>query len=361
MEEQLSNEIDLTVCITVYNQAELVKEFLDEISICTKNNVEFLISDDCSTENIKKLVNSYNNKLIRYIKTEYNRGHDWNIVNGIKQAQGNYVYVFRSRDKLKINVLDELISYVKMTQAGYYAFSSVNQIGKTVFSYSDLVYPKGKRAINAHNKLFVHPSGNLYDKRLIDFSSIEQMLNNYFAHDKFSFVVHDMLRIQLATKASIATSRLIAWQYTDTNACNDIAVNSRKDKKSVYDPEIEYKRYRCLYKYIEDYYSEYEKFFIYKLIKRFFRSIIIDFPKHNKDKNAQKHYAFEQTNYDLLKEIRCFFSVTRELAINNKLFVTLYLCKLVVEIPFFDIKHEIVCRFGNSSMFNRVYKVIKRN
>ena len=65
----------VTILTLVYNGMPFLKESIESILNQSYKNFEFLIIDDCSTdENVVKLIESYSDKRIRFIKNEINLG-----------------------------------------------------------------------------------------------------------------------------------------------------------------------------------------------------------------------------------------------------------------------------------------------
>ena len=65
----------LVSCIlTTFNRCHLLKRSLDSIINQTYRNLEILVIDDCSSDNTKKIIKSYNDKRIKYIRHLSNKG-----------------------------------------------------------------------------------------------------------------------------------------------------------------------------------------------------------------------------------------------------------------------------------------------
>ena len=92
--------IIISFCITVYNQIDLVKKCLDSIVAYKGKEIEIIISDDKSTENIQGLVNGYHDERIKYFLNKENLGHDRNILCALSRASGKYAFLLRTRDMI---------------------------------------------------------------------------------------------------------------------------------------------------------------------------------------------------------------------------------------------------------------------
>lgn len=109
---------DVTVIIPTYNrQNKLIKRAVKSILIQTNQNFEILIIDDNkdakTSENVKSLISSFNDKRIKYLKNEVNMGGAKSRNKGISHATGRYISFlddddFYLKDKLEkqVNFLD---------------------------------------------------------------------------------------------------------------------------------------------------------------------------------------------------------------------------------------------------------------
>ena len=112
--------LKLSICFTVYNQIDMLKQNLDQIAKYQGDDIEVVISDDCSTDNIWMLIESYHDNRISYYRTEKNVGHDLNILHGIRCCKSNYVYVFRTRDNVFVENIPSIIKTLELyPDAGY--------------------------------------------------------------------------------------------------------------------------------------------------------------------------------------------------------------------------------------------------
>ena len=62
------NEPSITVLMTVYNGEGYLSEAIESILCQSYTDFEFLIIDDASSDNSCSIIQSYNDKRIRYIK-----------------------------------------------------------------------------------------------------------------------------------------------------------------------------------------------------------------------------------------------------------------------------------------------------
>ena len=102
----------ISICIPTYNRANNLNNCLYSIYKNRKylHNVEVCILDNCSTDNTRKIVNEYKNKInINYKKNIRNLGMAYNIINVTKIANGEFIWIIGDDDIL----MDDSISRLK--------------------------------------------------------------------------------------------------------------------------------------------------------------------------------------------------------------------------------------------------------
>lgn len=96
----------ISICIPQYNRIELLLTSLRIIEQQTYDDIEIVISDDCSTDNtreeIEKLQRDYKYP-VRYFRFETNQGYDRNYRKSIELATGEYCFVIGNDDTLHGN------------------------------------------------------------------------------------------------------------------------------------------------------------------------------------------------------------------------------------------------------------------
>ena len=111
----------LTIAIPTFNRAHYLDICLLNILDQKKTvqcNIEILVSDNCSTDNTKEVVDKYKllDNEIRYIKNNENKGGDFNITQCLLLAQGQYVLCFGDDDILLKNSLKKIIDLLKTSK-----------------------------------------------------------------------------------------------------------------------------------------------------------------------------------------------------------------------------------------------------
>ncbi len=93
----------VSICIPQYNRINYLLRSLEIISRQTYNNIEIVVSDDCSSdeteEKIKELALSYKYPII-FSKNPVNQGYDRNYRKCIELATGDYAFVIGNDDSI---------------------------------------------------------------------------------------------------------------------------------------------------------------------------------------------------------------------------------------------------------------------
>ena len=111
------NEPLVSVAVISYNSAETIIETLLSIKNQTYNNIELIISDDCSSDSTKELVLSWINdnfeRFVRsvFIEEEHNTGVTKNCNRAYKEANGIYIKDIAADDVLLPDYIQDCVEY----------------------------------------------------------------------------------------------------------------------------------------------------------------------------------------------------------------------------------------------------------
>tara|TARA_B100000965_G_scaffold28469_1_gene21083 strand:- start:645 stop:1685 length:1041 start_codon:yes stop_codon:yes gene_type:complete len=109
-------KISLSICIPTYNRANNLincleslyaneKKYLDQITVC--------ISDNCSTDNTKKVVSKYLDKLpIIYSKNKTNLGIPKNFLKVVSMSNAEYVWLVGDDDLFLENSIERVLNLI---------------------------------------------------------------------------------------------------------------------------------------------------------------------------------------------------------------------------------------------------------
>lgn len=122
----------ITVVVITYNSSQYVLETLDSVKNQTYNNIEIIISDDCSTDNTLEICNEWLQKnktrfiSSKIIKTDYNSGISHNYNNGLKHAAGEWVKYIAGDDKLKPECIEKLVARTTLNKDRFIISKQLN-------------------------------------------------------------------------------------------------------------------------------------------------------------------------------------------------------------------------------------------
>lgn len=106
----------LTICIPTYNRAALLAQTLTHLrSVCSGDDVEIVISDNCSTDDTQEMIARFSPRFrhFRAIRQTENRGGMPNLAAAIALASGEFTYTLNDDDEIFIDGLGAAISIMK--------------------------------------------------------------------------------------------------------------------------------------------------------------------------------------------------------------------------------------------------------
>lgn len=158
----INNQPLVSVPVITYNSAKFVLETLESIKAQTYQNVELIISDDCSTDNTielcQKWIEENKDRFVRtqIITVDNNTGISANLNRAEAVCQGEWVKSVAGDDLLMPNSITDYIDYVR--------------------NHSDVVYIFGRiEAFGATEKVNFHYSNEVFDYSFFDLSIDQQL------------------------------------------------------------------------------------------------------------------------------------------------------------------------------------------
>lgn len=127
----------VSVAVITYNSSKYVIETLESIKAQTYQNIELIISDDCSTDNTVQMCKKWceQNKerfaRIQYVEVEQNTGVSANCNRAEDACQGEWVKLIAGDDILKSNCIQEYMNYCEKQNDVIYVFSHAEIFGST--------------------------------------------------------------------------------------------------------------------------------------------------------------------------------------------------------------------------------------
>ena len=112
------NEL-ISVVIPVYNNERYFEKCISSVINQTYKNIEIIIINDCSKDNVENIILKYKNidNRIIYEKNSKNMGVGYSRNRGIDISKGKYIYFLDSDDYIEYNTLELLYKTIKPTDS----------------------------------------------------------------------------------------------------------------------------------------------------------------------------------------------------------------------------------------------------
>lgn len=291
--------IEISFLIPVYNQSEDLKKCIYSIVSYKKDDVEIVVNDDCSSEDLSLVVDGFHDKRIRLCRNLENLGLDGNILSGMRNCHGRYIFLLRTRDLVIAESIPDIISMIrKNPDIVYLTGTCLDDDGLPRLFYRDRICKKGETALQVHDSVQFHPSGSLFKKSAIDICKYQKYLEHYPV-PKLWFMVDYLIRLELTQKGEFCLMSKAIWIYTYT---------SRNQKKSVHPIEgghlyTQQNIFLRFHSEMEFVFSEFERELRIQRLIVAFRIWLLratwGYADIMSDKNLLEHYGIEPEEVDI--------------------------------------------------------------
>jgi alpha-1,3-rhamnosyltransferase len=125
----------VSVPVVTYNSADTVIETLDSIAAQTYQNIELIISDDCSTDNTielcRKWINEHRNRFVRaeLLTVENNTGVSANNNRANARCTGEWIKGIAGDDLMLPRCIEIFVNYVQEHRDAIFVFSKTHCFG----------------------------------------------------------------------------------------------------------------------------------------------------------------------------------------------------------------------------------------
>lgn len=141
----------LSICIPTRNRADVLKLCLDSIveDPAFSDEIEIIVSDNCSTDNTENVVLSYSekNKNIKYFKNEVDVGGDRNILLSLERGNGIFLKIHNDYSIFSKSALSFLLDLIKeniVQKPVIYFHNTCNERDAIIFTdLNDLLKKEG--------------------------------------------------------------------------------------------------------------------------------------------------------------------------------------------------------------------------
>lgn len=174
----------VSVVVLSYRSAETIVETLDSIKNQTYQNIELIISDDCSPDNTVEVIKLWMDDnqgwltAIKLVTTAQNTGIPGNINRALKQATGEYLKLIAADDYMTEDAIEEYVAFCEKNPeeipiAKVHLFADEEADFSDVQGYCDRCYEFAKKDYKEQYRMLlmqnciVAPSGSFYPTRII--------------------------------------------------------------------------------------------------------------------------------------------------------------------------------------------------
>ena len=166
--------IELSFCIPTYNRSSKCLKLVKEILSVDNENIEVIVSDNCSTDDTVALLGQINDKRLIVYQNEKNNGSLFNIYNSFTKAKGDYLYFTTDKDFINIKNLDAFLLFLtqnKNLACGYCAYH-------VKINTKNEIYSQGFQALSKVGYIGHHPSGYFFNREKLESTRYQVKLSN---------------------------------------------------------------------------------------------------------------------------------------------------------------------------------------
>jgi glycosyltransferase involved in cell wall biosynthesis len=103
----------VSVIIPTYNRPAYLKKAIESAARQTYQNIEIIVSDNCTPENPQAIIESFQDSRIQFWRNETNIGMLANAMNAFKKARGKYVACLHDDDMWNEEFLEKLVPHLE--------------------------------------------------------------------------------------------------------------------------------------------------------------------------------------------------------------------------------------------------------
>jgi glycosyltransferase involved in cell wall biosynthesis len=177
----MSNQKILSICVPTYNRSRFLKEQLIRFSAFDSSiyeQVEILISNNCSTDNTKEVVKSFLGKFpFIYHENEENLGMDGNFLTCFELATGKYIWLLGDDDFIEESGLKNLLSYLDKKEE--YGLVHINMI-PTKNDIGSKIYLDMSKFLDDIGIWITFISGNIVNRKYVGTINLRKYMGTWF-------------------------------------------------------------------------------------------------------------------------------------------------------------------------------------
>ena len=172
----MNNRPTLSICIPAYNKSGRLKANLTSLLTACNDEIEIVVVDNVSTENLEEVCKSFNDPRISYYRNEEPIAAVANFIRSIRLAKGQWALLLMDRDLINGKGIPALIEVLKKNKTfGAAKIRGCPENGEEPYSKNSKIekierfQPRKVDTLLAVNK-GDHPSGYTYNKDFLTIS-----------------------------------------------------------------------------------------------------------------------------------------------------------------------------------------------
>lgn len=167
----------LTICIPTYQRLETLKLSINAILCQLKDdNIEILVSDNCSKDGTVDYLKSVNDKRFRWISNKTNIGFVRNFAELIKHSRGMYLFFLSDEDSVFISNILDSINAGKSFMPGVILGGIVDINDEIIINFKDEVREAGTSTLLDLSYKTTYISGFFVKRDKIDYNFLFENL-----------------------------------------------------------------------------------------------------------------------------------------------------------------------------------------
>lgn len=155
----------VSICIPTFNRAGMVGKAIESALAQTYSNIEVIVVDNASTDNIEDVVASYDDPRLKFVKNKENLGLFGNFNRCIDLYNGSLLHILHSDDYIDRDFTEKCVRFFEENPDVYLTCTSSRKVGKNGvienrYSDEDIILraPEGFRRLLSERSFITCPS-----------------------------------------------------------------------------------------------------------------------------------------------------------------------------------------------------------
>lgn len=236
----------VSVYIVTYNSSKYIVDALESVKDQTYDNIELIVSDDCSTDNTIEVVQGWLNKnlkrfsRVQLLTIQTNTGVSANVNRARNACKGKWIKGFAGDDILLSTCIEDNMDYVSKHPEAQIVLSNsiiffdnsektyIQKPGTAVPNFFDLSAADQYEQLVRHNELLMNPNSQFASANLLQSFAVDEHIK--FMEDRQFYwnCTLNGIRIHYLNKETVkyrkhadaltgtSTKRLVSLNYFDS-------------------------------------------------------------------------------------------------------------------------------------------------